>query len=340
MRPMSGISGPRENFRFQTIIVIVGGLLMVSKFVAYFMTNSVAIFTDAMESIVNILAGSVGLYALYISPKPPDKDHPYGHGRAEVISAAFEGALILVAGLIIILSALRGLQSPPEISSLDFGLVIIFAAALVNLVMGRAAIKIGQKNRSQALEASGRHLCTDTLDSFGIIIGLLVVYAGMHMGYDVAWIDPAIALLFGLIILRTAYKVLKGTVDTIMDRVDPEVVSKITENIIENRHENWIDIHCLRIKKYGTDYSVDLHATFPRYLSVGQVEDETKHLQAYLENEFGQGLELVVKAEPCRDFSCAICILDCEIRKSEFVKAMEWSEETMVEPTQHRLPDE
>ncbi len=337
---MSGISGPGENFRFQTIIVFVGGLLMVSKFIAYFMTNSVAIFTDAMESIVNILAGSVGLYALYISPKPPDEDHPYGHGRAEVISAAFEGALILVAGIIIVWSAIRGLRSPPEISDLDFGLVIIFLAAIVNLIMGRAAIRIGKKNRSQALVASGKHLCTDTFDSFGIIIGLLVVYAGMHFGYDVAWMDPAIALLFGLVIMSTAYKVLKGTVDTIMDRVDPEVVSEIADNIIENRHENWIDIHCLRVKKYGTDYSVDLHATFPRYMTVGEIEKETKRLNTYLKNEFGQGSELTVKAEPCRDFSCVICALECPIRVSEFVKALEWSEETMVKPTQHRLNDE
>lgn len=313
---------------------------MVAKFIAYFMTNSVAIFTDAMESIVNILAGSVGLYALYISPKPPDEDHPYGHGRAEVISAAFEGALILVAGLIIIWSAIRGLQSPPEISKLDFGLVIIFLAALVNMILGRTAIKIGKKNRSQALEASGRHLCTDTLDSFGIIVGLLIVYAGMYFGYDVAWIDPAVALLFGLIILRTAYNVLKGTVDTIMDRVDPEVVSKIADRIIEKRHDTWIDVHGLRIKKYGTNYSIDLHTTFPRYMTVGEAEDETKQLQSYLRSEFGQRLELIVKAEPCRDFSCVLCVLECPIRKSDFVETVEWTEEALVKLTQHRLYDE
>lgn len=313
---------------------------MVAKFVAYFMTNSVAILTDAMESIVNILAGSVGLYALYISPKPPDEDHPYGHGRAEVISAAFEGSLILLAGLIIIVSAIQGLRSPPEISDLDFGLIIIFLAALVNLVMGRAAIKIGRKNRSQALEASGKHLCTDTLDSFGIILGLLVVYFGMKLGYDVAWIDPAIALLFGIIISSTAYKVLKSTVDTVMDRADPAVVSEITDTIIKNRHSTWIDIHGLRVKKYGIDYSVDLHATFPKFMTVEEVEKETEHLRSCLKKKFGQGLELNIKAEPCRDFSCVICALDCDERGCDFVKSLEWTEDNMVEQKQHRLDDE
>lgn len=337
---MTGVSGAKENLRLQTIIVIVGSLLMVSKFVAYMMTNSVAIFTDAMESIVNILAGTVGLYALYISPKPPDEDHPYGHGRAEVISAAFEGALIMVAGLIIIWFSIQGLRSPPEISDLDFGMVIIFFAAIVNLIMGRTAIKVGKKNRSQALEASGRHLCTDTLDSFGIIIGLFAVYIGMYLGYDVAWMDPAIALLFGIIILSTAYKVLKGTVDTIMDRADPVIVSKITDNIIRNRHDNWIDIHGLRIKKYGINYSVDLHATFPRYMTVDEVETEIKQLHKYLKEEFGKGTELIVKAEPCRDFSCPLCTLECPIRKSDFVQCLEWCEENMVEPAQHKLNGE
>lgn len=333
-------SGSRENFRFQTIIVIIGSFLLIAKFIAYFMTNSVAILTDAMESIINVVAGSVGLYALYLSPKPPDKDHPYGHGRAEVVSAAFEGALILGAGVIIIISAIRGMQDPTPITSLDFGIIIIFAAAIVNYVMGKAAIKIGRKNRSQALEASGRHLITDTLDSFGIIIGLLAIYLGPMIGYDIAWLDPILAILFGAIILSTGLKVLKGTVDTVMDRVDPEVVSKIADNIIRNRHGNWIDMHALKVKKYGTGYIIDLHVTLPKYMTVGETEMEIKKLLWNLKGEFGENIELNLKTEPCRDFSCVYCFIDCDFRKSDFVKAIDWTEEMIVKPTQHRLEEE
>lgn len=333
-------SGSRENFRFQTVIVIIGSFLLIAKFIAYFMTNSVAILTDAMESIINVVAGSVGLYALYISPKPPDKDHPYGHGRAEVISAAFEGALILLAGVIIIFSAIRGIQDPTPIASLDFGILIIFLAALVNLVMGRAAIRIGRKNRSQALEASGRHIITDTLDSFGIIIGLLAIYIGPRIGYDIAWLDPILAMLFGAIILSTGLKVLKGAVDTIMDRVDPETVSAIADNIIRNRHENWIDIHGLRVKKYGTGYIIDLHVTLPKYMTVGETEKEVKKMLRNLRGEFGENLEMNLKTEPCRDFSCSLCFIDCDVRKSDFIKTIDWTKETIVKPTQHRLKDE
>ncbi len=332
-------SGPKENFRFQAIIVTVGSLLMIAKFVAYFMTNSVAILTDAVESIVNIAAGMVGLYALFISPKPPDKDHPYGHGRAEVISAAFEGAMILLAGIIIIISAIQGFRSPSPISDLDYGIIIIFLAAIVNLVLGRAAIRIGKKNCSIALESSGRHLCTDTWDSFGIIIGLLVVYIGMYFGYDIAWLDPIIAMLFGAFILTTGIKILKSTVDTIMDRVDVETVSKISDSIIKNRCDDWIDIHALRIMKYGTSYAVDIHATLPRYLTVGEVEDEIEMFSGFLKEELGE-IELTVKPEPCRNFSCKICLRDCDIRSADFVTTIEWTKDNIVRREQHRLDEE
>lgn len=313
---------------------------MTAKFIAYFMTNSVAILTDAVESIVNIAAGMVGLYALFISPKPPDKDHPYGHGRAEVISATFEGAMIVIAGVIIIISAIEGLRSPSPISDLDYGIIIIFLAALVNLVLGRIAIKIGKKNRSQALEASGRHLCTDTWDSFGIIIGLLVVYVGIYFGYDVGWIDPVIAMLFGAFILTTGLKILRGTVDTVMDRVDVELISKIADCIISNRRDECIDIHSLRVMKYGTSYAADLHVTLPRYLSLEEVEDETKRISEFLNKELKENIELTVKTEPCRYFSCAICSRNCPIRSTEFVVKIEWTKDNIVRREQHRLDDE
>ena len=333
-------SGSQENFRFQVIIVTVGSLLMIAKFIAYFMTNSVAIFTDAMESIVNIAAGMVGLYALFISPKPPDKDHPYGHGRVEIISAAFEGTMILIAGIVIIFSAIQGLRSPSPISDLDYGIIIIFLAALVNLVMGRAAIRIGKKNHSMALEASGKHLCTDTWDSFGIIIGLLAVYIGMYFGYDVAWLDPIIAMLFGAYILLTGLKILRGTADTVMDRVDVEMVSKITDSIIKNRCDEWIDIHALRVMRYGTSYAVDLHATLPRYLNVEEVEEEIERLSECLKKGLEEGIELTVKPEPCRDFSCKICSRDCDLRSSEFIIKVEWTKDNIVKREQHRLDEE
>ncbi len=334
------ISESRENFRFQAVVVTVGAVLMIIKFVAYFMTNSVAIFTDAMESIVNVIAGMVGLYALFLSPKPPDKDHPFGHGRVEVISAAFEGMMILGAGLIIIFSAVESLYNPKPLEQLDYGLVIIFAAAVVNLIMGRTAIRIGKRNRSQALEASGRHLCTDTLDSMGIIVGLVVVVVGMRFGFNVAWLDPVMAILFGAFIMTTGARVLKGCMDTVMERAEEETVNKIVECLREHRHDDWIDIHALRVMKFGTRYVVELHATFPKDMTVGQIEDETQELEDCIMGRFGDCIELTVKAEPCRDFSCRLCSRECDMRVLKFVSKVEWDEDNMVRKKQHSLHDE
>ncbi|MGE0015592.1 MAG: cation diffusion facilitator family transporter [Candidatus Methanomethylophilaceae archaeon] len=334
---VGNISESRENFRFQAVVVTVGAILMVIKFVAYFMTNSVAIFTDAMESIVNVVAGVVGLYALFLSPKPPDKGHPFGHGRVEVVSAAFEGMMILGAGLIIIFSAVGSLYNPKPLQQLDYGLVIIFAAALVNLAMGRTAIKIGKRNRSQALEASGRHLCTDTLDSMGIIVGLIVVVVGTHFGFDIAWLDPVMAILFGAFIMTTGVKVLKGCIDTVMERAEEETVNKIVDCLREHRHDDWVDIHALRVMKFGTRYVVELHATFPKDMTVGQIEDETQGLEDRITERFGDCIELTVKAEPCRDFSCRLCSRECDMRALKFVSKIEWDEDNMVQKKQHSL---
>ena len=171
-----------DNFEFQKIIVVLGFTLMAIKFIAYALTGSVAILTDAMESIVNVVAACVGIYALYLSAQPADRTHPFGHGKIEVISSAIEGTMIMVAGVLIILETIDSFLHPGTIQQLDIGLVLVALAAVANYAVGRAAIRKGRKNRSPALEASGKHLCSDTYSSIGILIGLAVVYVAQWMG--------------------------------------------------------------------------------------------------------------------------------------------------------------
>ena len=192
-----------DNFEFQKIIVVLGFTLMAIKFIAYALTGSVAILTDAMESIVNVVAACVGIYALYLSAQPADRTHPFGHGKIEVISSAIEGTMIMVAGVLIILETIDSFLHPGTIQQLDIGLVLVALAAVANYAVGRAAIRKGRKNRSPALEASGKHLCSDTYSSIGILIGLAVVYVAQWMGYDAQWLDSTIAAIFGAIIIIT-----------------------------------------------------------------------------------------------------------------------------------------
>ncbi|MCL1979055.1 MAG: cation diffusion facilitator family transporter, partial [Methanomassiliicoccaceae archaeon] len=282
----------QENYNFQKIVVIVGASLLIIKFAAYFITNSVAIFTDAVESIVNVVAGSIGLYALYLSAKPADRSHPFGHGRIELISASLEGAMIAVAGTLIIFEAVKDLMNPSELSSLDAGLLLILFAAAVNFITGSVAVKKGRKNRSVALEASGKHLQTDTFSSVGIIIGLTVVYVGDMMGYDISILDPIMALVFGALIIITGSGVVKKALDGIMDKADVEILEKAVACLNEHRSEEWIDIHNLRVIKYGSKLHLEMHVTLPFDMTISEMENENCRLNESVESTFGDSVDM------------------------------------------------
>ena len=185
------MSTVKQSYNFQKAIVITGVVLLFIKFSAWHLTRSVAILTDALESIVNISSGFIGLYSLFVSAKPKDRDHPYGHGKIEFVSAAIEGTLIVVAGLLIIGEAVRTLVFPKAIEQLDYGILLISVTAVTNWVVGSLAIRQGRKNRSPALIASGRHLQSDTWSTLGIIAGLLLLFlTGLN------WLDCVVALIF------------------------------------------------------------------------------------------------------------------------------------------------
>ena len=168
--------GSKENLRLQKIVIIIAIVLFSVKLAAWYLTGSLAILTDALESIVNIASGFLGLYSLYLSAKPKDADHPYGHGKVEFISAAVEGTLITVAGIIIIYKSVVSFFYPHVITKLDYGIILLSATALVNYFAGVICVATGKRNKSLLLIASGRHLKTDTYSTIGIFIGLVLLY--------------------------------------------------------------------------------------------------------------------------------------------------------------------
>lgn len=322
----------RENFEFQKIIAAVGAVLMIGKFLAYFLTNSVSILTDALESIVNVIAGIIGLYALWLSSLPADKSHPYGHGKVELISSSVEGSLIFVAGITILFQSYRHLMNPQEIGSLDIGLVIIAIAAAANFVMGYTAIRKGRKNGSIALESSGRHLCTDTYDSIGIIVGLIAVYIGYSLGYDVWWLDPAIAVLFGMFIMISGMKVLYKSMNGIMDRADGELLEQVIGCIVCVRVPEMIDVHHLRVLRYGVEVHLDMHMTVPEWLTVKETNVITDNIRRELYKEFGDCLDMTIMAGSCKKSQCRNCPVECPDRRYEFISRRQLSVEAAIRP--------
>lgn len=322
-----------QNFKIQKYIAVISVALFLIKLFAWYLTHSVAILTDALESIVNVVAGFIGLYSLYVSGKPKDQDHPYGHGKVEFLSAAIEGLLIGIAGIFIIREAILNLYKPHSIQKLDYGIYLVGITAIINLLAGMICVKTGKKNNSLALIASGKHLMADTYTTIGIIIGLVLLFIT-----GISWIDSVVAIIFALVIFYTGYKIVRSSIAGIMDEADMELLNKMVVLLNENRNPNWIDLHNLRIIKYGAMIHLDCHLTVPWYFNVHQAHDEIDRLSGLVKQHFGDSVELFVHSDGCLDFSCALCEkMECEVRKNAFEKKIVWTMENISSNKKHQL---
>ena len=311
----------------------VAVLLFFVKIVAYWITLSVAILTDALESTVNVIAGFIGLYSLYVAAKPRDEDHPYGHGKAEFLSAAVEGTLIIVAGLVIIYQSVQNFIYPHSLNQLDEGIMLVAATAAINFIVGFISIRHGKRNNSLALVASGKHLQSDTYTTLGIIVGLVLIrITGATM------VDNLTAILFSFFNIYTGYRILRSSLAGIMDEADRELLLKMLAILNANRRKHWIDLHNLRVIKYGGQLHIDCHLTVPWYLNVIEAHKEVEELGRLIKREFGDIIELFVHTDPCLDFSCSICSdIECTVRKKPFEKQIPWTLENVLKDKKHSL---
>jgi len=315
----------QQNLKVQKWVAGISVLILAVKFIAYYSTHSVSILTDALESIVNVAAGFVGLYSLYVAAKPKDRDHPYGHGKAEFISAAIEGTMIGSAGAIILYKAIQHLIHPVELHKIDFGILLVSITAIINFAVGYFCLQTGKKNNSAALMASGKHLQTDTWSTAGIIAGLALLY---FTGYQ--WIDSVVACFFGCFVIFTGYRIVRSSIAGIMDEVDVKLLTRMVQVLNNNRRENWVDLHNLRVIKYGSVLHLDSHLTVPWYLNVHEAHGEIDVLAALIRREFGESLELFVHSDGCLPFQCHICNKkDCPARQHEFEKQIPWTLENV-----------
>lgn len=320
-----------QNFTIQKWVASISVLLLIIKFTAYYFTSSVAILTDALESIVNVVAGFIGLYSLYIAARPRDKNHPYGHGKVEFISAAIEGTLIGIAGLTILYKGILQLIHPMPIEKVDLGIILIAVTAIINYGLGTFCVAKGKKNHSIALEASGKHLQTDTYSTIGVIIGLVLLYFT-----NWAWIDAVVAIMLSIVILYTAYRILRQSIAGIMDEADLQLLNDMITYLNKNREVNWIDLHNLRVIKYGSVLHLDGHLTTPWYFTVNDAHKEVEKLGELIRKEYGESLELFVHSDGCLEFQCPICNKpNCPERKHPFEKSVEWKLSNVVENRKH-----
>ena len=323
----------RSNFIFQRNVAIIGIVLFLAKMFAWKLTNSDAVFSDAMESIVNIIAAFLGLYSLYLAAKPKDEDHPYGHGKVEFIASGTEGALIIFAGVMIIIQAVDSLWNGNLLKELDNGIYIVAATAIINYILGVISYKKGIKENSLVLQSSGKHLQTDTFTTIGVVLSLIIVHFT-----KINWLDSAIAMFFGIYIMFVGYKIIRKALSGIMDEADPKIIGKLAKFLDENRREAWIDLHNVRIQKHGSKLHLDGHLTLPYYYELKVAHAEMEEMIKSIVKNTDRHIEFNIHLDDCKPFCCEICILkNCPVRSHDFIKKITWNAENIAQPDKHRL---
>jgi cation diffusion facilitator family transporter len=313
------------------ISLCVSIILMLAKFVAYFLTNSNAILTDAAESIVNVLASAFAFYSIYLATQPKDENHPYGHGKIEFFSAFVEGSLIGIAGIIIILKSSYDLIYPNEVVQLYDGAIIIGATGLVNLMVGLYLIRTGKKNRSITLEADGKHLLTDAVSSAGLVVGIIVIQLT-----QILWLDCLVSIALGIYIVFNGYRLTRRSVGGLMDESNIELVKDIVEILQQNRAESWIDVHNLRAQQYGADLHIDCHVTLPYYFDLNTVHQQISNIDQLINVAGNYKTELFIHADPCLAACCNYCKMsNCLVRQESFRGEIKWTMENVTKNQKH-----
>jgi cation diffusion facilitator family transporter len=295
--------------------VLAGTALLGVKFYAYRTTGSAAILSDAMESIVNIVAAAVALGALVVASWPADRNHPYGHGKIEFMTAAFEGGLIAFAALLIIAEATGSWVRGVEIRALDQGIVLTLIAGAANYVLGAFLIRTGRDQSSITLVADGKHVQADFWTSAGVAIGL-----GLVMVTGRTWIDPLVAILVGLNLALTGWRLVREAAGGLLDEEDPALLRHILQAITGANLPGVIRVHFLRAIRSGNFRHVDTHLVVPEYWSVERAHELADELERRVTAAMTGEAEIAFHIDPCRRNFCSQCdVADCPIRLQPFV---------------------
>jgi cation diffusion facilitator family transporter len=322
------------KIRLLIITLAISTGLMGIKFLGYKCTNSDAILTDAIESIVNVLAGGFALFSLYQAYKPKDMNHPYGHGKIEFLSAGVEGLLIFVAGFGMVGKAVYSFFSPPLLQQIDIGVGLTALSTFINWTMGEYLIGQGKKHKLLTLIADGKHIRSDAYSSVGLLLGLLIIYFTHWF-----WFDTLLTLFFACLIIYTGYGLMREASAGVLDEANEDIMGKILVLLKKHRQDAWIDVHNLRVIQYGRDLHIDCHATLPYYWDLNKVHDEVRTLEQVMEKVQPYPVEVFIHADPCLPpASCAVCqIQHCKLRQQSPQQKLEWTLDNIRKNQKHNI---
>jgi cation diffusion facilitator family transporter len=288
--------------------------------VAYFLTHSTAILSDAMESVVHIFATSMALYSVILSHRPADESHPYGHGKVEFFSAGVEGMLIVIAAWAIIYAAVHGMIYGRNLVDLDIGFLLTLVASLVNLGLGFFLIRRGKETSSLTLVADGKHVLTDSYTSFAVVGGI-----GLVMLTRIELLDPLVAIGVALNILFSGYQLVRVSVGGLMDESDEETLARVVSIANSKRSSSWIALHNLRVMRSGRLYHVNFHLTVPFYWSVQQAHAFEHEVTDTIATGLEYNAQVLVHLDPCTPRHCVFCTVSpCAERREPYKESPRW----------------
>jgi len=301
--------------RAAIISVVVGSLLLGLKYSAYQLTGSTAILSDALESITNVIASLFALGGLVVAGWPSDRSHPYGHGKVEFFSAAFEGGMIALAAVLIIKEAGEALLFGHVVRQVNFGLLITVGTGLANAALGLYLLQAGRRYRSITLVADATHVLSDFWTSFATAVGLALVRATGR-----AWFDPVVAAMVGLNLLWTGVRLVRHAAGGLLDEEDPTLLQRVVDAINGNLVPGVIRFHSLRAIRSGRFTHVDALLVVPEFWTVDEGSEFGTAFERRVVRNLGVEGEIAFRIAPCHRQFCASCDVDpCPIRVQPFV---------------------
>jgi cation diffusion facilitator family transporter len=307
------------------ISLAIGIGMFLSKMGAYLITGSAAIFSDAAESVVHVLATSMALFSIILASRPADDSHLYGHGNIEFFSAGVEGFLIVLAAIVIIYTSAVDMMRGSHLKSLDVGVYIISAAGAINLFLGFYLIRTGKKTNSLTLIADGKHVLTDSYTSIGVIIGIILV---MITKFEI--IDPLFAIAVAINIVFTGFNLIRQSIGGLMNETDKIMLDKLVTKLNSIRKDYWIDIHQLRFWKSGDKVFTDFHLILPYYFTIKESHLEEEYIEKELAFDISN-FEIRVHLDYCTEHLCRYCnYKECKVRVYEKTEDNEWTTDKLL----------
>lgn len=306
--------------------LVISFIVITLKAIGYKVSGSTAIFSDALETLINILTAGTALWVIKFVSQPKDENHPYGHGKVEFFSAAFEGGLILFAAITIMIESYRSFIRGAVLADLSLGILFVVLASIFNLAISLYLKKIALREKSETLMASSVHIMSDVITTGGVVAGLfLVKLTGL------IWLDPLLSFIIAFHLIFEGAKIVRRSISGLTDELDDESLNHLSLAIQKNLQPGIINIHNLRSIRSGNFHHIDAHLIVPEFWDVAYTHRVTHDFEEKVVKEYPFDGEFAFHLDPCKKSYCQFCNIEkCPIRRDEFKELSQFTAKEMI----------